>query len=224
MPSFCKAILILSVFLCSSVPSLGQTQQVSIRLIANCGMSLSDGRSTIYVDFPYKSGFWIYPEYPKAELQQLKDSAIYLFTHKHPDHYSIRQVKRARKKKHGSTYGPWNIKKMEQLHQSLSDFSIQVFQTKHLHCFHHCSYLITWHGKKIFLSGDTEHADTIALQKDLDWAFVPAWLLIDAVNKKIKINATDVGIYHLSAGDRITIDNPKFHLMDKPGQVIVLPY
>jgi hypothetical protein len=50
------------------------------------------------------------------------------------------------------------------------NFNIEVFKTKHRFTFKHYSYLITWHGKRIFFSGDTESAETIARVKGINWA------------------------------------------------------
>ncbi|MBC8882919.1 hypothetical protein H9X57_04590 [Flavobacterium piscinae] len=65
----------------------------------------------------------------------------------------------------------------------IEDFKIESFKTKHRFTFKHYSYLITWHGKRIFLSGDTESADLISTVKNINWAFVPYWIMLDAKEK-----------------------------------------
>jgi L-ascorbate metabolism protein UlaG (beta-lactamase superfamily) len=201
-------------------PGFSQSNEIKITFIANCGLYLTDGNSTIYVDFPYKSGAYMYAKYDRSEIDSLKDNAIFIFTHKHRDHYSRRLVKKCK----GKVYGPWNAKKLEQLDSSIQDISIQPFVTEHRFSSNHCSYLITWHGKKIFISGDTEHAETIAALTDLDWAFIPVWLLMDARKKGLKIDAKMIGLYHIGPKERITTADPKIHLMVKQGEVISIPY
>ena len=114
---------------------------------------------------------------------------------------------------------------------SIPDFDIKAFETQHKVfgiSFKHYSYLITWHGKKIYLSGDTENADTIAKQNDLDWAFVPAWLAMDAREKGIKLLELTkmLGIYHIGPNDHITSDEtvPTLKLLNKQGEVIRIAY
>jgi len=77
------------------------------------------------------------------------------------------------------------------------NIDIKAFKNKHRFSFKHFSYLITWNGKRIYLSGDTESAETISQVKNIDWAFVPSWLLDDAEEKGIQIDATMIGVYHL---------------------------
>jgi L-ascorbate metabolism protein UlaG (beta-lactamase superfamily) len=197
-----------------------QPNEIKIRFIANAGLHLTDGSRNLYIDFPYKSGFYIYSKYDKSEITNIKDHPILLFTHKHPDHYSIRHVRKLK----GAKYGPWNIPDLQKLSDSIPDFSIQAFKTQHRVSKKHYSYLVTWHGKKIFISGDTESADTIGKVSSMDWAFVPAWLLMDAQKKNIKIDSKRVGLYHIGPGDHITSQDPKIWLMDKPGEAVSIPY
>jgi len=188
---------------------------------------MTDGKSNFYIDFPYKSGAHNYMEYDKSEIDSIKDNAIFIFTHRHADHYSNKLLKKLT----GQKFDPWNIEELEKLGESIPDFDIQAFKTQHKVfgvSFKHYSYLITWHGKKIYISGDTENSDTFALQKDIEWAFVPAWLFTDAVQKGV--NVYDISemyaIYHIGPNDQITNDenNPQIKLLDKQGEIITIPY
>lgn len=88
--------------------------------------------------------------------------------------------------------------------------------------------MATWHGKKIFLSGDTTNSETIASQTDLDLAFVPIWLLMDTEEKNVdfKILSKKHAIYHIGRNDKITLDEKDFQLklLDKQGDVITIAY
>jgi hypothetical protein len=104
------------------------------------------------------------------------------------------------KAKKGQTFGPWNIPELEKLGDSLPEFNIEAFKTEHKVfgiSFKHYSYLITWHGKKIYLSGDTTDPETIGNVKDIDWAFVPYWILKYAKEEGIEIDAKMFAVYHL---------------------------
>lgn len=162
-----------------------QSNKIKIKFIGNCGLYLTDGNSNIYIDFPYKSGAHNYMEYDKSEIDNVKkENSTFIFTHKHADHYS----KSLLKKMEGNKYGPWNINEIENIKKSIANFSIEAFKTQHKVfgiSFEHYSYLIIWHNKRIYISGDTENADTIRTMKNLDWSFAPAWLLVDANEKNI---------------------------------------
>jgi len=228
MKDFLKLVGFLALISVSSV-SFSQTNEINeikIRFIGNCGLYMSDGNSNIYIDFPYKSGAHNYMEYDLSELDSVKSNPIFIFTHKHSDHFSGRLVKKLAKKLGGKIYCPWSIKELLKLNYKLKDFTIDVFRTKHRFSVNHYSYLITWHNRRIFISGDTEHSETIASLKDIDWAFVPVWLLMDANEKGIKLGNVSkmFAVYHIGPGDHITNDdiNPKIKLLNKQGEIITI--
>ena len=221
---YTKFLLIL-IFSCFSNFGFSQSNEIKIRFIGNCGLYMTDGATKFYVDFPYKSGAHNYMEYDKSEIDNIKDNAIFIFTHRHADHYSNKLLK----KQSGQKYDPYNIEKLEKLGETIPDFNIKAFRTQHKVfgiSFKHYSYLITWHGKKIYLSGDTENADTIAAQKDLDWAFIPAWLTSDAKEKGIKLGTLSkmFAIYHIGPNDDITNSDPQIKLLNKQGDTIEIKY
>lgn len=221
-------IIGLLTLICWSNSTFSQTSEIKIRFIGNCGLSMTDGISNIYIDFPYKSGAHNYMEYDLSELDSVKNNPIFIYTHKHSDHFSGKLVRKLVKKLGGSMYSPWNINELLNLNNKLKDFTIEVIKTKHRFSINHYSYLITWHNKRIFISGDTEHAETIAVLKDIEWAFIPVWLLMDANEKGIKLGDISkmFAVYHIGPGDHITIEdnNPKIKLLNKQGEIITIPY
>jgi hypothetical protein len=93
-----------------------------------------------------------------------------------------------------------NISELEKLGESIENFDIKVFKTDHTVfgiSFPHYSYLITWHDKKIYLSGDTTEPETIGRMDKIDLAFVPYWILKNAKEQNITIDATMFAVYHL---------------------------
>lgn len=210
-----------------SIQNLGhaQSKEITIRFIGNCGLQLSDGISNIYTDFPYVSGFNQYMEYKDSELIDIKDSSIFIFTHKHPDHYSKRRMKQVLKEKGGSKYGSWNIAQLESLNKIIPNFRIQAFKTQHFLSRKHYSYLIEWHGKRIFLSGDTKHTETIVSINNIDWVFMPAWMVREAfMNNKLKVDSKMFAVYHIGLKDDIRISGERFLMLKKQGELISLPY
>lgn len=218
---------VLGLLLGCSIAGFSQAKEIKITFIGNCGLHLTDGSAHLYVDFPYKSGAHNYMEYDPKSLAELEPQANFLFTHKHADHYSKKLLGEALQNKGGQAYGPWNLAALPSLKASLPDFEIEAFRTVHRVfgiSFKHYSYLITWHGKRIYLSGDTESANTIGQAKAIDWAFVPAWLLLDANEKQIKIDAQKVGIYHIGPRDDVHITGEKVLMFKAQGQQISIPF
>ena len=202
-----------------------QSNEIEIKFIGNCGLYLSDGNSNLYIDFPYKSGAYGYMKYDQIEIDSIKENSIFLFTHRHADHYSKKILKQIKGKHKGKIFGSWNTKKFEKINNSIDNFKIETFKTKHRFTFKHYSYLITWHGKRLFLSGDTETADLIATIKDINWSFVPYWIVLDAKEKKLKIDTEKFCIYHLYPNQKINNLAPeKIILLNKQGEVIKIQY
>lgn len=204
---------------------ISQSNEIKIKFIGNCGLYFTDGDLHLYSDFPYKSGAFNYMEYDAAELDSIQKNSVFLFTHKHADHYSKKLLKKAIKTHQGQAFGAWNIDALKQLCDTIPEFEIQAFKNDHRFSSNHYSYLIIWHGKKIFLSGDTESAATIANMKNLDWAFVPYWILYDAEEMGFKIDTKKIGLYHLYPDQKINGEIPeKLQLMDQQGKTISIPF
>jgi L-ascorbate metabolism protein UlaG (beta-lactamase superfamily) len=213
-----KTTIVILFMACVALGARGQSGGITVRFIANCSLEMTDGISTIYFDFPYKSGAHHYMTYDSSELRNLKDNAVFIFTHKHSDHYSGKLVRKLQ----GPVYGPWNVKKLAQLDSTFADFSIQCLKTKHSFSFNHYSYVITWHGKKILIAGDAQNAEAIAGVSDIDQAFVAVWLIMDSNKNHVKIDAKHFNIYHIGPLDHITADDPLITLLDRPGMVVAV--
>ena len=200
-----------------------QIAEIKIKFIGNCGMYLTDGKQNIYLDFPYKSGAFNYMKYAKSEVDSIKENAVFIFTHRHADHYSKRLVR----KLSGQKFDPFNITQLEKLNTSLSEFNIVAFKTQHKvfgMSFKHYSYLIAWHGKVIYVSGDTSDLDDLKNIKNIDIAFVNPWLFMKAQREKVKIDAKKFGIYHLYPQQKIDGEiPPHLIILKNQGQIISVP-
>lgn len=211
---------------------LSQTGHITIEFIGNCALHLTDGEANIYIDFPYKSGAFNYMKYDAAEIDLIAQNSVLIFTHNHTDHRSIKEVRKVRKKKNCQVYGVSDTTELEKLGESITDFKIEAFKTKHVTFglpFRHYSYLITWHGRRIYLSGDTTYPDTISTIKNIDWAFVPEWIIENAIEQGIEIDADLIGVYHLSPaevpGAKARWDHAEYiKPMVNQGEVFVLDY
>jgi hypothetical protein len=201
-----------------------QSSEIKIKFIGNCGMYLTDGKQNIYLDFPYKSGAFNYMKYAKNEVDSIKENAIFIFTHRHADHYSRRLLR----KLSGQKFDPFTISQLEKLNSSLPEFKITAFKTLHKVygiSFKHYSYLITWHGKVIYFSGDTGDLDDLKNIKNIDVAFVNPWLYMKAMREKVKIDAKKFGLYHLYPHQKIDGEIPGYLMILKnQGEIISMPY
>lgn len=209
-----------------------QTNEIKIEFLGNCGLYLSDGETNIYTDFPYKSGAYGYMQFEESELDRIKENSIFIFTHKHADHYSKKNLKKVITEKGGTAYGVSNIPELEKLNDNLNDFEIKSFKTKHKVFginFRHFSYLITWHGKTIYLSGDTTNPETIGKIKNIDLAFVPYWLYENAIKQHINIDAKEIGIYHLypyeiERAEKYFENKKNEYPLTKQGEIVTIKY
>ncbi len=219
-----RALLSATAF-CFCLFATAQENAITIRFIGNCGLHLTDGQLDVYTDFPYKSGAFNYMEYPASEIDSIRPNATHLFTHRHPDHYQKKLVKRLS----GALYGPWKVKKKRSADLTLpkyteADFKVEAFRTKHSLAKHHFSYLITWHGKRIYISGDAESTETIAGMDSLDIAFVPKWIMLEAHEQGITLKSERFAIYHFYPKEKPTTENPEIQLLITQGELLSVPY
>lgn len=195
-----KKIVVLITFCSIATFGFSQVAEIKFEFIGNCGFRMTDGIRDFYIDFPYKSGAYGYMEFDESDLDKVKENSIFIFTHTHADHYSKKNLKRVMKEKGGEKYGFFKISELEKLSKDIEGFEIKSFKTRHTFFgipFKHYSFLITWHGKNIYISGDTTNPATIGQMKNIDLAFVPYWILNNAKEQKIEIDAKRFAIYHL---------------------------
>jgi len=194
--------------------SFPQSKNIDIAFLGNCGFFMTDGNINMYIDFPYKSGAHDYMTYDVKLLDSIHDHSIFLFTHGHADHYSKKLFKKTNQK----LYGPWPVTlylsgkrkyELNTINDSIPNFFIQEFKTKHSFSFKNYSYLIVWNGKRIFISGDAETADTVCKIKNLDLVIAPYWVFTDASSRNLKIDTKKVIICHHRTRDQITTQDEK---------------
>lgn len=190
--------------------------------IGNMAFAISDGKTTLYTDFPYESGSAGYMTYdfdavPKAH------GALCLITHGHRDHFDpslfakmdaklIAPPSVAARVAAGRTI-PFAPK------MSYRDIEIEALRTPH-GPIEHSSYLVTWHDRRLYFTGDTDSPDQLLAMRDLDVAFVSPWLMEAVVEKKGRIDAKRVVCYHQTSGEKVPALQDR--LVPKQGQAFVL--
>ncbi|MEI7660884.1 MAG: hypothetical protein WCK34_01740 [Bacteroidota bacterium] len=217
---------LIGIFCIISFLSFSQPGKIDIKFIGNCGFFMTDGKVNLYVDFPYKPGAYGYMTYDVKLLDSVPDHSIFLFTHGHADHYNKKLFKLTRQK----LYGPWPVRlflsgrrkyKLKELNASIPGFSVTEFKTSHRFSLKHCSYLIVWNGKRIFISGDTGSTDTVGNMKNLDMVIAPSWLIINAHDSNLKIDTKKIILCHHRSGEIINNHSEKI-IVPRQNQVIEL--
>lgn len=117
---------------------------------------------------------------------------------------------------------------LEKLGSIIPDFRIEAYKTKHKVfgiSFKHYSYVVTWHGKKIYISGDTGELDVVRKLQGIDWALMNPWLYMNAQNEKVDVDAKMFGIYHLYPTQKLPEEKPESIIFFKEQEkVISIPY
>src|SRR5687768_1471826 len=172
---------------------LQPARALEARFIGNMAFAITDGRTTLMTDFPYQSGYSRYMTYDPKMVRSATPT-LSLITHRHGDHWE-RSLFTATDWKvagpadvtlgfppsrvvpvaGGGSFGPIGIEAIETPHASLG----------------HYSYIVSWHGRRMYFSGDTESPDSLLAAKNLDVAFVSPWLY-DAIRdrKSTRLNSS----------------------------------
>jgi L-ascorbate metabolism protein UlaG (beta-lactamase superfamily) len=176
------------------------------RFIGQMAFAITDGSATVITDFPYQIGYADAPPYEPKELSGGLPSTLALITHKHLDHWEPALFAKTSWKVAGpddvisgvsadrvialkgtTTWGPVQIESLETPHARIG----------------HYSYILTWQGKRLYFSGDTDDGRSVILAKNLDAAFVSPWLYRIVMKVGRRIDAKRVVIYHHEAGQQV---------------------
>jgi L-ascorbate metabolism protein UlaG (beta-lactamase superfamily) len=178
------------------------------RFIGNMAWSITDGAFTLMSDFPYDSGavsgYMTYD--PAAELRSPTAQTLSLITHRHGDHWSPTLFAKT----------SWNVVAPRDVTATLPQdrvvavsprfpygpLRIDVIETPHNNIGHH-SYVVTWHAKRLYFSGDTDSPTHLIALRDLDVAFVSPWLFRSVRRAGGRVDARQVIIYHHVPGEEL---------------------
>lgn len=190
------------------VPSpLVRPEDLRIQFIGNEAMLITDGKTTLLSDYPYRSGYSIYMEYDSAKVRPEGD-VLCLITHGHGDHFEPDLFAKTNWKivapnDVASKVDPSRIVGAGRT-RTFKDIKIEVIETPHARIDHY-SYVVTWHGKRLFFAGDTESTDALVAERKIDVAFVTPWLLQSVQEFGKKIDAATILIYHQAEKEKTPI-------------------
>jgi L-ascorbate metabolism protein UlaG (beta-lactamase superfamily) len=174
------------------------TGELEARFIGNMAFHISDGRTSLLTDFPYESGYSGYMTWTDALVPRTSPQTLCLITHGHRDHFD-----RARFAALGAhLLGPKDVTQgFESRALPLAavvdfhDVRIEPIATRHGDREHY-SYRVTWNGLRLYFTGDTDDVEPLLAETDLDVAFVSPWLLAAAQERRARIPARRVVVYH----------------------------
>lgn len=190
-----RILALLALLAAFAVP---QSPPLTARFIGNMAFAITDGTTTLMTDFPYQSGYSSYMTYPASEIRSDTATTIALVTHRHLDHWEPALFARTDWK----VIGPRDVVSSVPADRRLAPgeiingvLGVEAVATPHAGIGHD-SYLVTWHGRRLWFTGDTESLDALAAAKNLDVAFVSPWLWSSAVKRGVPIDAKRIVVYH----------------------------
>lgn len=196
---------------------------LEFQFIGNAAFHITDGKTTLLSDFPYTSGAFGYMTYEMKNTKPIVDGIV-LITHKHEDHWNPKLFSSMDL---AIIAPPEILAELESKKKvSFSDemqykgLKVQAFRTPHTP--EHHSYLVTWHGVRMYFPGDTESLDQMLKIKNLDVVFISPWLLQSLMKKEQKIDTKMLVVYHHQPHE--TIPNYQDRIVPKQGEGFVIPF
>ena len=133
---------------------------------------------------------------------------VCIITHRHPDHFWPTLY-------NGTG---WHLIAPEEVTENLvrprvvplqdaikfKDMIVEPFRTPHGDTEHY-SYLITWHGTRMYITGDTETTEHLLRMENLDVLFVTPWLLDSLARNKQVPDARKIIVHHHTENQRIDL-------------------
>jgi len=203
-------VLALASLTLSTTPAAQTPSVLEARFIGNMAYAISDGTTTLFSDFPYESGYSVYMEYDAREIQSPTARSLALITHRHGDHWDKPLFDRTDWHVIGPADAVFGVPASRLVRSlpvapvrqtvSFGDISVEALPSPHAKIGHY-SYLVTWHGQRLYFTGDTDDTAQLLAAKNLDVAFVSPWLFQAARKSGRAIDAKRVVIYHQTAGE-----------------------
>ncbi len=215
-PVFGAIVVALGLAIAALAQPLDPTQPADpvlhARFIGNMAYAITDGTVTLFTDFPYESGYSIYMEYDAREIRSTTKESIALVTHRHGDHWDPALFSRTNWRVIAPADALANVPSARVVRAlplspalttiTSGPITIEALPTPHANIGHY-SYLVTWHRRRLYFTGDTDSAEQLLATKNLDVAFVSPWLFERAAGAGRRIDAKRVVIYHQAANATI---------------------
>jgi L-ascorbate metabolism protein UlaG (beta-lactamase superfamily) len=202
---------------------------LTARFIGNMAFAITDGRTTLFTDFPYEPGAFGYMTYDFASVPKpaTAGDALCLITHGHRDHFDPELF--SKMPAGTKIIAPPTLAATLPADRVLPfsgriayrDITVEPVRTRHGDI-EHFSYLVTWHGRRLYFTGDTDRYDDLVARHGLDDAFVSPWLLAAIVKHGKSIDARRVIVYHHKPDETVARLPSAFVTVPKQGETIAL--
>lgn len=197
--------LLLPLLFALTLPVPTQRPRLEARFIGQMAFAITDGSVTLMTDFPYQIGYAGAPAYDRGEIRSLP-ATLALVTHRHADHWEPQLFAGTNWKvlapPDATSAVPPDRVVPPTSRVAFGPIVIEPLETPHARIGHY-SYLVTWHGRRLYFTGDTESADTLLAARNLDVAFVSPWLYRSIAKAGARIDAKLVVIYHHDIGQDV---------------------
>lgn len=186
----------------------GAPRELRFTFVGNMAFHVTDGERVLLTDFPYESGYSQYMEWDWAAVPPAPEPVI-VVSHRHRDHLAVEHLDRfpgatliapddALALAAGKPVKPLAAKPKA----VVAGLEAECVATPHA-SIGHCSWLVTWHGLRMWFTGDTEGTDALLAARDLDVAFVSPWVLTRVARAGARIDARKVVVYHQAATEAV---------------------
>jgi L-ascorbate metabolism protein UlaG (beta-lactamase superfamily) len=202
-------------------------EQLDFKFIGNMAFSITDGKVTMFTDFPYESGAFGYMKYDLKSIH-IPDNSFCLITHGHLDHWDRKLFQQLHKPK---VFGPPEVVggvnparviPLKELTAEYQGIKVEAIETPHVPNLKHYSHVVTWHGIRMYFTGDTEDPKFLLAAKNLDVAFVSPWLIRQLMKDGIGVDAKKTVIYHHTEDEKVPV--PKNGIVPKQGETFSVPF
>lgn len=190
------------------VASVASAAELTVTFIGNMAFHISDGETTLLSDFPYLSGAYGYMEYAMEDVPEIKNG-LSLITHFHLDHWDKKLFEKMdvpiiaptkmTAKLDPKRVIPWNEKKP----MEYRGIEVEAISMPHNLAPQHYSYLVTWHGLRLYFSGDTETPADLLHREDIDIMFISPWLIRTIERQNLVLDTKHLVMYHQKIGEEV---------------------
>lgn len=169
--------VVITFLLALLLPSIRQEPALTVELVGNAGVLLSDGATSLLIDLPYESGAFGYMRYDASALQPM-GTVVSVITHHHLDHFDARLFLA---RNGWRVIGPPSVTRTLPPERVLAGDSMDVgafavIAVATPHTPDHRSYRVRWRGRVLYFTGDTEAASAVPAAPRIDVLFVTPWL------------------------------------------------
>lgn len=186
------------ILMCGGLMGFTDAPPLQAKFIGNEAFHITDGEYVLMTDFPYVSGAYGYMTYD-YNFPQTTGNILSLISHRHDDHFAPMLFL----EQGWNIIGPLEVtqvlaqNKVLALGEEIAFGPIKIMPKKTLHGnTEHYSYLVSWHGRNLFFTGDTQEIDLFQGLPDLDALFISPWLFRSAKMNDALPNTKKIIIYH----------------------------